>query len=94
MRTGERRISLVRELTKIHEEVRRTTLSQAMTYYADNPPRGEFVLVVEGATAEESDGRKNERGTGREFGKRTDATGAFSSSGCQRSGSSDRIPQK
>lgn len=55
---GERRISLVRELTKIHEEVRRTTLSQAMTYYADNPPRGEFVLVVEGATAEESDGEK------------------------------------
>lgn len=55
---GERRISLVRELTKIHEEVRRTTLSQAMTYYADNPPRGEFVLVVEGATAEESDGEE------------------------------------
>ena len=55
---GDRRIALVRELTKIHEEVRRTTLSQAIAYYADNPPRGEFVLVVEGAAAGESDGEE------------------------------------
>ena len=45
----ERRISLCRELTKLHEEVRRTTLGEAVRWYADNPPRGEFVLVVEGA---------------------------------------------
>ena len=44
-----RRISLCRELTKLHEEVRRTTLGEAVTWYAENPPRGEFVLVVEGA---------------------------------------------
>ena len=45
----ERRIALCRELTKLHEEVRRTTLGQAAAWYGENPPRGEFVLVVEGA---------------------------------------------
>ena len=45
----ERRISLCRELTKLHEEVRRTTLGQAEAWYQENPPKGEFVLVVEGA---------------------------------------------
>ena len=45
----ERRISLCRELTKLHEEIRRTTLSAAAAYYAQNAPRGEYVLVVEGA---------------------------------------------
>ena len=51
-----RRISLCRELTKLHEEVRRTTLGEAAEWYGANPPRGEFVLVVEGAagTAEEA----------------------------------------
>ena len=42
-------MSLCRELTKLHEEVVRTTLAEAVTLYADEPPRGEFVLVVEGA---------------------------------------------
>ena len=46
---GDRRISLCRELTKLHEEVRRTTLGAAAAWYGENPPRGEFVLVVEGA---------------------------------------------
>ena len=46
---GDRRISLCRELTKIHEEVLRTTVSGAQQYYRDNPPKGEIVLVVEGA---------------------------------------------
>lgn len=46
---AERRISLCRELTKLHEEVLRMTLSEAMDYYAENAPRGEFVLIVEGA---------------------------------------------
>ena len=45
----DRRISLCRELTKLHEEVRRTTLGEAVAWYEENPPRGEFVLVVEGA---------------------------------------------
>ena len=45
---GERRICLCREITKIHEEFRRTTLSDAIAHYEENPPRGEFVLVIEG----------------------------------------------
>lgn len=46
---GERRITLARELTKLHEEIVRTTLAQAVEMYSDREPRGEFVLVVEGA---------------------------------------------
>ena len=46
---GDRRIALVREITKSHEECIRTTLLQAAKYYAENAPRGEFVLVIEGA---------------------------------------------
>ena len=46
---GERPISLCRELTKLHEEVVRTTLAQAIVKYTEQPPRGEFVLVVAGA---------------------------------------------
>ena len=45
----DRRLALCRELTKLHEEVRRTTLGQAVSYYEAHPPKGEFVLVVEGA---------------------------------------------
>lgn len=45
----DRRISLCRELTKLHEEVRRTTLGQAVEEYTENAPKGEFVLVVEGS---------------------------------------------
>lgn len=50
---GDRKISLCRELTKIHEEVFRTTLSQAIEHYTVNKPKGEFVLVIEGAKAED-----------------------------------------
>ncbi len=46
---GDRRICLARELTKLHEEIVRTTLAAAITRYRENPPRGEFVLVIEGA---------------------------------------------
>ncbi len=46
---GDRPIALCRELTKLHEETRRTTLQEAVDYYRDNEPRGEFVLVVGGA---------------------------------------------
>lgn len=51
---GDRRISLVREMTKIHEEVFRTTLSAAVDFYAANDPRGEFVLVIEGKPEEKA----------------------------------------
>ncbi len=45
----ERRIALCRELTKLNEEVLRMTLSEAVAYYEENQPRGEYVLVLEGA---------------------------------------------
>ena len=51
----DRRISLCRELTKLHEEVRRTTLGEAVKWYGENPPRGEFVLVVEGAPQQQEE---------------------------------------
>ena len=50
---GDRKITLARELTKIYEEVIRTTLSQAKERYEEKPPKGEFVLVVEGMKEEE-----------------------------------------
>ena len=53
---GDRPAALCRELTKLHEETVRTTLSQALSHYRENAPRGEFVLVVAGAEpAEEAE---------------------------------------
>ena len=49
----EREISLCRELTKLHEEIRRTTLGEAADWYGEETPRGECVLVVRGAQPEE-----------------------------------------
>ncbi len=46
---GDRKIALVRELTKIHEEVKRCTLDEAVDFYSENNPRGEYVIVIEGA---------------------------------------------
>ncbi len=51
---GDRSIAICRELTKINEEAVRTTLSEACAYYAENQPRGEYVLVIEGAGEEET----------------------------------------
>ncbi len=50
---ADRPISLCRELTKLHEEVVRTTLGDAITLYNQQPPKGEFVLVVAGCVPEE-----------------------------------------
>jgi len=52
---GERPISLCRELTKLHEEVVRTTLAEAIVKYTEQPPRGEFVLVIAGAPITEEE---------------------------------------
>ncbi len=49
---GERRISLCRELTKLNEEVLRTTIDGAISLYSEKEPRGEFVLVVDGFSGE------------------------------------------
>lgn len=46
---GDRKIALVREITKLHEEVIRTKLSEVQDLYTEKAPRGEFVIVIEGA---------------------------------------------
>ena len=51
----DRPISLCRELTKLHEEVVRTTLGEAIAKYTENPPKGEFVLVIAGAAPVEKE---------------------------------------
>lgn len=50
-----RHITLCRELTKLHEEILRMTLQEAVSFYTENDPRGEYVLVVEGAVSPVSD---------------------------------------
>ena len=50
----ERSVTLCRELTKLHEEIRKTTLGEAAQYYKETDPRGEFVLVMAGAPAGEA----------------------------------------
>ena len=57
---GDRRITACRELTKKHETCMLTTLSQCISYFDENDPRGEFVLVIEGKSFEELDSDKNE----------------------------------
>ncbi len=57
-----RRLSLCRELTKLHEEVLRTTLGQAAERYERETPKGEFVLVIEGAPLQEEAGATLEEG--------------------------------
>ena len=49
---GDREVALVRELTKIHEEVVVTTLSAAVAAYTAEAPRGEFVIILRGAAPE------------------------------------------
>ena len=51
---GDRKIALCRELTKLNEEIIRTTLSDAVAFYSENEPRGEYVLVVGGADKKDS----------------------------------------
>ncbi|MDO4810693.1 MAG: 16S rRNA (cytidine(1402)-2'-O)-methyltransferase [Eubacteriales bacterium] len=45
---GDRPVALCRELTKLHEQTQRMTLSDAVAFYGENEPRGEYVLVVSG----------------------------------------------
>ena len=49
---GDRQIAVGRELTKLHEEIFRGRLSEAKNYFMENPPRGEFTLVLAGNTVQ------------------------------------------
>ena len=50
---GNREITIARELTKLHEEIKKTTLLDAFNYYSENAPKGEFVLLIEGKPEKE-----------------------------------------
>jgi 16S rRNA (cytidine1402-2'-O)-methyltransferase len=52
---GDRNISLCRELTKIHEEVSKTTVQQALAALQTTPAKGEYVLVIEGVQKKPDD---------------------------------------
>lgn len=52
---SDRRIALCRELTKIHEQTIRTTIGKAHEYFTETPPKGEFVLVIDGAPEKQSE---------------------------------------
>ena len=55
---GDRRTAIVKELTKVHENVLRASLSDAVRHFSEEEPRGEYVLVIEGRSFEE---KKEER---------------------------------
>ena len=55
---GNRSISIIKEITKIHETLYKTTLSEAITHFENNPPKGEYVLVLAGKSQEEADSEK------------------------------------
>lgn len=57
---GDRRIAVCRELTKIYEQIYRGSLKEALEYFIENRPRGEFVLVLEGKKLEELKEEKRE----------------------------------
>ncbi len=59
---GDRRIALCRELTKLHEETLRTTLTQAAEWYREREPKGEYVLVLDGAERREESAVTLEQG--------------------------------
>lgn len=58
----DRPVSLCRELTKLHEEIVKTTLGEAVAYYKENDPRGEYVLVVAGADPAAAAGAAPDKG--------------------------------
>ena len=49
---GQRKIAVCKELTKKHEKALHFTMEEALAFYTENPPRGEFVLVLDGADEE------------------------------------------
>lgn len=66
---GARKICVCRELTKIHEEAVWTTLPEAIAFWSENEPRGEYVLVLEGLSEEEQAAREEARWSGLSLGE-------------------------
>ncbi|MGG7178248.1 16S rRNA (cytidine(1402)-2'-O)-methyltransferase [Clostridium paraputrificum] len=61
---GNRRIAVCRELTKLHEEIKRGTLEDVIEFFEDKGPRGEFVLVLEGKQQNEIDKENKQKWEG------------------------------
>ncbi|MCR4780502.1 MAG: 16S rRNA (cytidine(1402)-2'-O)-methyltransferase [Ruminiclostridium sp.] len=78
---GDRRISLCREMTKIHEEVLRGHISDMIKYYNENTPKGEYVLVIEGAKEEKQP--EADIGAAVEYAKKLISEGAKASDACR-----------
>ena len=57
---GDRKITLCRELTKLHETIQLMTISSAITYYRENQPKGEYVMVISGRTLKELEEEKQQ----------------------------------
>lgn len=55
---GDRKLAICRELTKLHEEIIRMTIKEAITLYEEKEPRGEYVLIVEGKSQERIESEK------------------------------------
>lgn len=55
---GERKLSICRELTKVHETIQLTSLSSAISYYQEHEPKGEYVLILEGRSPAEIEQEK------------------------------------
>lgn len=56
---GNRKLAICRELTKLHEEIIRLTIEEAISLYTEKEPRGEYVLIVEGKSQEQIEAEKN-----------------------------------
>lgn len=61
---GDRRISLCREITKLHEEIRREPITYSIEHYKNNLPKGEYVLVLEGKSNQEIEKEEKEKWEG------------------------------
>jgi len=83
---GDRRIAVARELTKVHEEVYRATLSETVRRFSAEPPRGEFTLVIEGAVdrGADAEGAEAARAAAREILRRAAAGGCSSQESVRR----------
>lgn len=55
---GNRRVTVCRELTKLHEKKQQGTLDEIISYYEETDPRGEYVLVIEGKSRKELEEEK------------------------------------
>jgi len=74
---AERRMSACREISKLHEESVRGTIAEVLHHFEENAPRGEFVLVVEGAETAKQSARKARRERARKDSEEGDSTTDF-----------------